>query len=91
LISTHTGTVTHGSDTQLIDSGASKHITGYKDSFSEFVQKDSPHKVNLGDDYQYPTKGVGEYSYKLDSGNPMKMKDVLYVPGVSEYKFIKSK
>jgi hypothetical protein len=47
--------------------------------------------VNLGDDYQYPTKGVGESSYRLDSGNPMKMKDVLYVPGVSEYKFIKSK
>jgi hypothetical protein len=39
LISTLTGTVTHGSDTWLIDSGASKHMTGYKDSFSELVQK----------------------------------------------------
>jgi hypothetical protein len=84
LISALTGTVTHGSDTWLIDSGASKHMTGYKESLSDLVQKDSPHKVKLGDDYQYPIKGVGEASYKLDSGKPMKMKDVLYVPGLKK-------
>ena len=28
---------------------------------------ESPHKVKLGDDYQYPIKGSGESSYKLDS------------------------
>jgi hypothetical protein len=49
----------------LVDSGASKHMTGYKDSLSDLVQKDSPHKVKLSDDYQYPIKGVGETSYKL--------------------------
>jgi hypothetical protein len=38
----------------------------------------------LGDDYQYPIKGVGEASYKLDSGKPMKMKEVLYVPGLKK-------
>jgi hypothetical protein len=67
LISSLTGTITHGSDTWLIDSGASKHMTGYKDSLSKLVQKDSPHKVKLGDEYQYPIKGVGEVSYRLDS------------------------
>ena len=40
----------------------------------------SPHKVKLGDDYQYPIKGSGESSYKLYSGKSMKMKDVLFVP-----------
>ena len=84
LISTLTGTVTNGSDTWLIDSGASKHMIGYKESFSDLVQKDSPHKVKLGDDYQCPIKGVGEASYKLDSRKPMKMKDVLYVPGLKK-------
>ena len=34
----------------------------------------------LGDDYQYPIKGSGESSYELDSGNYMKIKDVLFVP-----------
>ena len=27
---------------------------------------------------------MGEASYKLDSGKPMKMKDVLYVPGLKK-------
>ena len=34
----------------------------------------------LGDDSQYPIKGLGEASYKLDSRKPMKMKDAMYVP-----------
>ena len=36
--------------------------------------------MKLGDDYQYPIKGSHESSYKLDFGNSMKMKDVLFVP-----------
>ena len=37
-----------------------------------------------GDDYQYLIKGSGESSYKLDSGNSMKMKDVLFVQGLKK-------
>ena len=33
LISTLTGNITHGSDDWLIDSGASKYMTGFKESF----------------------------------------------------------
>ena len=36
--------------------------------------------MKLEDDYQYLIKGSGESSYNLDSGNSMKMKDVLFVP-----------
>ena len=84
LISTLTGTITHGSDTWLIYSVSSKHMTGYKEYLLDLVQKDSPQKVKLGDDCQYPFKGVGEASYKLDSGKPMKTKDMLYVPGLKK-------
>jgi hypothetical protein len=59
-------------------------MTGYEDSLSNLIHKDSPHKVKLGDDYQYPIKGVGEPSYKLNSGKPMKMKEVLYVLGLKK-------
>ena len=59
LISALTCTVTHGSDAWLIDNGASKHMTSYEDSLSKLIHKDSPHKVKLRDDYQYPIKGVG--------------------------------
>jgi hypothetical protein len=55
-----TSTVTHGSDTWLIDSGASKHMIGYEDSLSNRIHKDSPCKVKLGDNYQHPIKGVGK-------------------------------
>ena len=37
--------------------------------------------MKLGDDYQYPLKGSGESSYKIDSVKSL-MKDVLYVPGL---------
>ena len=59
-------------------------MTGYKDSLSCLIQKESPHKVIRGDDSQYPIKGMGEASYKLDSGKSMKMKDVLYVHGLKK-------
>ena len=80
LISALTGTVTHGSKDWLIDIGASKHMTGFKESFGNLSKHNSPHKVKLGDDYQYPIKGSGESSFKLDSGKSIKMKDVLFVP-----------
>ena len=59
-------------------------MIGYKDSLSCLVQKESPHKVMLGDDSQYPIKGMGEASYKLDSGKSMKMKAVMYVLGLKK-------
>jgi hypothetical protein len=71
-----------GEDTWVIDSGASKHMTGQKDILSSLIEKELPQKVSLGDDYQYPIKGMGESTYKLDSGTPMRMKVVLYVPGL---------
>ena len=66
----------------MSDSGASKHMTSQKKSLSSFEERDSPQKVSLGDDYQYPIKGIGEATYKLDSKTLMKIKDVLYVPGL---------
>ena len=38
------------SDTWLIDSGASKHMHGYKENLSEVVEKESHIHVVLGDD-----------------------------------------
>ena len=58
-------TITCGSNDWPVDSGASKHMTGYKESFINLLEHESPHKVKLGDDYQYPIKGSGEAFYKL--------------------------
>jgi hypothetical protein len=78
------GSISPGEDTWLIDSGASKHMTGQRDILSFLSENNFSHKVTLGDDYQYPIKGVGESNYKLNSGTPMKMKDVIYVPGLTK-------
>ena len=40
--------------------------------------------MKLGDGYQYPIKGSGEASYKLDSSKSLKMKYVLYVSGLKK-------
>jgi hypothetical protein len=67
LISSLSGSVSPGEDTWLIDSGASKHMTGKKNTPSCISENKFSQKVTLGDDYQYPIKGVGESNYKLDS------------------------
>ena len=51
LISTLTGTITHGRKDWLIDSGDSKHVKGFKEYFEKLSEHNSPHKVKLGDDY----------------------------------------
>jgi hypothetical protein len=84
LILTLSGLVSPGEDTWFIDSGASKHMTGQRDILSCFSEKNFSQKVTLGYDYQYPIKGVGESNYKFNSGTPMKMKDVLYVPSLKK-------
>jgi hypothetical protein len=68
----------------LTDSGASKHMIGYKGSLPNLIHKDSRHNVKLSDDYQYPIKGVAEASYKLYFGKAMRMKDVFYVSGLKK-------
>jgi hypothetical protein len=84
LISALSGSITPGEDTWLIDSGVSKNMTGQRDILSCISEKKFSHKLTLGDNYQHPIKGVGESNYKLNLGNSMKMKDVLYVLGLTK-------
>jgi hypothetical protein len=76
--------VSLGDETWPIGSGASMNMPIQRYIISFLTEKKCPQKVTLGDDYQYPIKGVGESNYKLDSGTPMKMKDVLYVPSLKK-------
>jgi hypothetical protein len=84
LILALSGSITPGEDTWLIDSGASKNMMGKRNILSFISEKKFSQKVTLGDDYQYPIKGVGESNHKLNLGNSLKMKDVVYVPGLKK-------
>ena len=44
LISSLTGNITHGRNDWIIDSGASKNMTGFKESFVRLSEHESPHK-----------------------------------------------
>ena len=84
LFSALSGSVTPREDTCLIDSGASKHMTGKNNTLSILEENNSPPKVSFRDDYQYPRKCIVKSSYKLDSGTSMKMKEVIYVLGLKK-------
>jgi hypothetical protein len=84
LFSALSGFVSPRKDTWLIDIGSSKHMKSQRDILSSLTKKNFPQKFTLEDDYRYPIKGVGESTYKLDSGTPMKMKYVLYVLGLTK-------
>jgi hypothetical protein len=66
----------------LIDSGASIHMTRYREHLIYLVEKESCLHVVLGDDARYTMKGVGSTYLQLDSGTPLHLSDVLFVPGM---------
>eukprot|EP00253_Pinus_taeda_P023931 PITA_23931 len=68
----------------LIDSGASRHFTGYKEVLHNLVEKETILEIVLGDDMKYPMKCVGNVSLKLNQGNTIHLQDVLYVPNLKK-------
>jgi hypothetical protein len=66
LFSALSRSMSPGEDTWLIDSGFYNHMIGQRDILSSLTENNFPQKVTLEDDYEYPIKGVGESTYKLD-------------------------
>jgi hypothetical protein len=66
------------------DSGASKHMTGYKEILSDFETKYFVEDVELGDDKCYKTEGVVSISFRLESKDRLHIDEVLYVPGLKK-------
>jgi hypothetical protein len=73
-------TVPIDSDIWLINSGASRNMTGYREHLIDLVEKESRLHVVLGDNSRYTVKGVGSSSFQLDSHIPLQLSEVLYVP-----------
>jgi hypothetical protein len=57
LIFSLSGSMSPSEDTWLIDSGASKHMTGQRDILSSLIENNFPQKVTLGDDKSNLLKG----------------------------------
>jgi hypothetical protein len=82
FISTLSGTVPTDIDIWLIDSGASKHMTGYRDHLTDLVEKEFSLHVVLRDNARYDVKGVGASTFQLYSDILLQLSEVLYVPGM---------
>jgi hypothetical protein len=70
------------SDIWIIHSGASRHMTRYRDHLTDLVEKESNLHVVLGDNARCNVKGVGTSTFQLDSNIPLQLSEVLYVPGM---------
>ena len=63
----------------MIDSGASRHFTGYKEALSNLIEKDTNLEIILGENATYPMKGVGNVTLQLNQGNIIHLQEVLYI------------
>jgi hypothetical protein len=71
-------------DMQIIDSGASRNMTGDQARLSNLNEKKTSYKVELGDKNTYPVEGIGQASVRLKTSNNVHFRNVLYVPGLEK-------
>ena len=68
------------SSTWYIDSGASSHMTGDRDMFTDMSEIELELEVVLRDDIVVRAVGRGTVHFERESMQPMFLRDVLYVP-----------
>jgi hypothetical protein len=67
-----------------LDSGASYHMTGDKEYFSDLEEKDIRMHIEMGDDGRYSATGIGTITFQRESGKPFQLKNVLHVPSLKK-------
>eukprot|EP00253_Pinus_taeda_P027232 PITA_27232 len=68
----------------FLDSGASFHMTGDRDLFSDLEDKDLGVHIEMGDDGRYSATGISTISFERESGKPFVLKEVMHVPGLKK-------
>jgi hypothetical protein len=71
-------------DMWIINSGASRHMTGDQAKLSNLNEKKTSYKVELGDKTTYSVEGFGQAAIKMKTGNYVHLRNVLYVPGLEK-------
>ena len=68
----------------FLDSGASFHMTGDRDLFSDLDEKDLGVHIEMGDDGRYSVTGISTISFEKEFGKPFVLKEVMHVPGLKK-------
>ena len=84
LISALIGSISNIKETWLVDSGASRHMTGYRSALTYLTEQKSSVEVEMGDETTYSIRGIGSTSFRLDSGTNLKITEILYVLGIKK-------
>jgi hypothetical protein len=84
LVSALSSSVFTGPKTWIVDNGASKHMTGYKEILPYFTSKYFADQIELGDEKCYKIDGVGSISFRLEFRARIHVDEVLYVPGLKK-------
>ena len=67
-----------------LDSGASFHMTGDKELFSDLEEKDLQMHIEMGDDGRYSVTGIGTITFERELGKPFLLKYFMHVPGLKK-------
>ena len=70
--------------TWIINSGASRYMTGESGQLHTLSKEQSSHVVELGDNNHYASKGIVSTSWKLENGVKLHLNNILYVPGLKK-------
>jgi hypothetical protein len=66
-----------------IDSCASSHMTGVREYFS-ILQEEMDLVIEMGNNAKCRVVGHGTMTFQRESGKPLIVRDVLYVPGMTK-------
>jgi hypothetical protein len=67
-----------------IDSGASSHMTGVREHFSDLRGVEVRIDISLGDNRVVTVAGIGTVSFRRENFPPISFTDVLFVPGMKK-------
>jgi hypothetical protein len=67
-----------------IDSGASSHIIGIREHFSDLRDTEVRIDISLGDNRIVTVAGIGTVSFRRENLPPISFTDVLFVPGMKK-------
>lgn len=84
FIASLTTSVAPSSRIWYVDSGASRHMTGARDQFTQFSEKRLNLEVELGDEWIVRVVGAGTISFQMESLTPLMVSEVLYVLGLKK-------
>jgi len=65
-----------------LDSGASFHMTGDKELFSDLEEKHLQMHIEMVDDEKYSVTGLGTITFQRKHGAPLTLNNVIYVSGL---------